>query len=64
MCQGWVGRGCARSDRRERARSGGWGGGAWVGPAHTKKRAYSPLLFPPAAVALWENDHTVVGHGE
>ncbi|MFC5971386.1 hypothetical protein ACFPYI_08605 [Halomarina salina] len=29
---GRYGRGCARSDRRERARSGGWGGGvAWTG---------------------------------
>ncbi len=45
---------------------GAVGGAAGPGSVrHTrKKRALSPLLFPPATVALWEDDHTVVGHGE
>jgi len=45
---------------------GAVGGAAGLGSVrHTrKKRALSPLLFPPAAVALWEDDHTVVGDGE
>jgi len=40
----------------KRARSGGWGGGVWVGPAHSKKRTalIRPILPPPTA--LWELD--------
>jgi hypothetical protein len=40
----------------KRARSGGWGGGVWVGPARRKKEeCVSWLCFPPAA-ALREVD--------
>ena len=50
----------------EGSEHGAVGGAAGLGPVrHTPKRGHlAPLLFPPAAVALWEDDHTVVGHGE
>ena len=31
----------------KRARSGGWGGGAWVGPARSKKEGWDDRLLPP-----------------
>ena len=40
----------------KRARSGGWGGGAWVGPAHSKKEGCLDWLFFPPPTALWELD--------
>mgnify|MGYP000421626960 CR=1 FL=1 len=41
------------ADWRE-AGSGGRGGGAWVGPAHSKKEGRDARLFPPPT-ALWEH---------
>jgi hypothetical protein len=46
MNAGRDGRGCARSDHRERARSGGWGGGAWAGPAPSKKEDPAAPIRP------------------
>ena len=45
---------------------GAVGGAAGLGSVRhaSKKRGRRLLFFPPAAVALWEDDHTVVGHGE
>jgi len=40
----------------KRARSGGWGGGVWVGPAHSKKEGCVDQLFFPPAAALREVD--------
>ena len=50
---GRDGRGCARSDHRERARSGGWGGGARPVRRSPKKKI-RPRLFVPPPVALGE----------
>ena len=45
------------ADQRE-AGSGGWGGGVWAGPAHSKKEGCFDWLFFPPPTALWEFDPT------
>ena len=40
----------------KRARSGGWGGGVWIGSAHSKKEDSSDWLCFPPPTALWEVD--------
>jgi len=46
-----LGRGCARSDDWERARSGGWGGGVGLVRRHRKTGSdTSPLTPPPAPI--------------
>jgi|AntRauTorcE11897_2_1112592.scaffolds.fasta_scaffold06415_2 hypothetical protein len=38
----------------KRARSGGWGGGVWVGPARSKKEGRARWLRFPPPTALGE----------
>ena len=48
----------------KRARSGGWGGGVWAGPAHSKKEGCAYWLFFPPPTALRELDPAPACDGE